>query len=50
MGPGTVRLQAAVEAVVYASAMTPLYLTGTSLGTVRLLHRPADHSGASTNR
>jgi hypothetical protein len=26
MGPGTVRLQAAIEAVVYASTMTPLYI------------------------
>lgn len=30
MGPGPVRLQAAVEAVVYTSAMTPLYITGTT--------------------
>lgn len=27
MGPGAVRVQAAVEAVVYASAMTPLHIT-----------------------
>jgi hypothetical protein len=28
MGPGPVRLQAAVEAVVFASAMTPLFALG----------------------
>jgi hypothetical protein len=34
MGPGPVRVQAAVEAVVYASAMTPLHITSKHTYTV----------------